>query len=331
MPLLLKDRAVTASPLPLITTAEARMLGISLTPSIWRRVRRGIYVNAHDYRALAPWQRYAVRVHAYARLHPDSILVLESAGVVHGLPHFDETALIHVLDPRRARSRRFGDVFVHTSFTPRTVIRIRGVLVTSMLDTVADLARVLPPAHTLAVVDSAISPAQGGPLTLDQLRTLAATQGDRRGGPQQRWAWDHADALAESPAETISRAVIAWSGFETPVLQKVFNYEGVVDRTDFFFPSNGAVGESDGWEKYQLDDRKAAVKALTDEKKREDRLRRHGHPFARWDLSGAEAVKPMVNALLATGLRRVAAPREHLLASLKTNPRAVPKAVRRPS
>ncbi|MGM7698560.1 hypothetical protein [Microbacterium sp. A84] len=330
MPLLLKDRAVVVSPLALVTTAEARMLHIVLTPTVWRRLRRGIYVNRAAYEKLLPWTKYSVRVHAFARLHPDAALCLESAAVPHGLPHFGQTEYIHVYDPHRSRSRKFGDVFVHTSIEQREVGRIGGVLTTSFLDTVIDLCRVLPPAHALTIADSAISPVQGGLLTLDQLRAESETQENRRGRSLLRWVWARADGLSESPSESVSRAVIEWSGFEQPELQRKFHYEGELDRTDFFFPSNGAIGEADGWEKYQLKDPKKAAVLLADEKRREDRLRRNGHPFARWEFAGARKVKPLVEALLAAKVRRIAPPQMRMLKTLSINPRAVPPPTSRP-
>ncbi|MGO2519299.1 MAG: hypothetical protein ACTH8F_04200 [Microbacterium sp.] len=105
MPLLLENRAATLSPLPLITTEEARMTRVSLSSSTWLRVRKGIYTNRGSYASAKPWIRYQVRVHAFARQHPDAILCLESAAVIHGIPLFGETRDIHVYSPDRKRAR----------------------------------------------------------------------------------------------------------------------------------------------------------------------------------------------------------------------------------
>lgn len=321
--LLLADRAATASPLPLVTARDARVAGLSLPAPGWSRVRRGVYVDEVEYEGLPPWVRYAVRVHAFARVHPDAVLCLESAAVLHGLPLFGETRDIHVYDPDRAASRRFGDVFVHASHDPRSVGEVGGVLATDLTDTVVDLARALPPAPALAVVDASISPVQGGTLDLETLRSIAASRVDRRHLRRLRWVWEQADAAAESPAESISRAAILWSGFERPVLQREFRYEGARDRVDFFFASTGAVGESDGWGKYGLDDPNAAAQVFREEKRREDRLRRHGHPFARWDLQDAVRVDPLVRALTAAGVPLVRPAQPAMLATLRSHPRTM--------
>lgn len=327
MPQLLTDRAVTRSPLPLVTSAEARVLRLPVTGPGFARVRRGVYVDAVAAARLTPWQRYALRVHAFALSHPDVVLCLESAAVVLGLPLFGETRDIHVFDAGRTASRRFGDVCVHTSADSRDVVRVDGILSTSLTDAVVDLARVLPPAQALAVVDAAISPRQGGALDMGVLEGRAASQVSRRGVARLAWAWMHADARAESPGESVSRAVIRWCGFEDPVLQPVFRYEGVTDRPDFLFPSSRTLGESDGWDKYGIgdDDTQAdAARRFRDEKRREDRLRRAGHPFARWEMADVWRVEPLAAALRRAAVR-IVRPRDRAgLANLRQTPRALP-------
>lgn len=324
MPLLLSDRAALTSPVPLVTAAESRALGIRIRAATHVRVRSGIHAPRAAYLALKPWERYAVRVHAFARAHPDLPLCLESAAVAWGLPHFGETKDIHAYNPARSRSRRFGDVAVHTSSDVRSVERQGGLLVTSLLDTASDLTRVLPLAEALAVADAAISPAQGGLLSLTQLREHASAQGMSRGSGRQRWLWERADGRSESPGESISRAVIEWCGYEDPELQQTFHYEGAEDRVDFHFASVRAIGESDGWGKYDLDDPEKAARLLMDEKHREDRLRRHDHPFARWVLSDAWRVAPLRRSLSAAGVPLVRPPQSAMLATLQLRPRAVP-------
>lgn len=324
MPIQLRDRAQATSPLPLYTTAEARMLGIRLSDVRWLRVRKGVYADRAAYAALPSWKRYAVRVHAFVRTHPNAVLCMESAGVLHGIPRFGETRDIHIYDPDLGHSSRHGDVSIHTSHDERRLTTVSGVRVTSMEDTILDLARVVPPAHALAMMDSAISPVQGGMLSLDDIRARGDRQQNQRGRARLRWVGEQADARSESPAESISRAVMQWSGFERPELQREFGYEGCVDRTDFYFASCRVIGEADGWGKYDLGDPVKAKQNLVAEKRREDRLRRNGHPFARWELRDAWQVVPLCDALTAAGVPRVAAPQPAMLATLRTNPRAKP-------
>ncbi len=330
MPLLIADRAVLESPLPIHTTSSARALGIRLDAR-WHRLRKGIYVNKAAYDALPHWKRYALRVHAYRVAHPDAILCLESAAVIHGLPSFGETRYIHVYDPSGRRSQRFGDVQIHTSATPRAVVEIRGILVTALVDTVVDLARVMNPADALAVADAALSPVQGGSATAEQLILLGEEARTSRGRARMRWVWAHADGRSESPTESVSRATIIWSGFEPPELQREFRYEGHTDRCDFLFESCQGIGEADGWSKYGLRDPKEAAERLADEKRREDRLRRHRHPFARWETRDAWRPDAVRGALIGAGIRPRYPRQLPFLATLGVRPRAIPLMTPKPA
>ena len=127
---------------------------------------------------------------------------------------FGEPRDIHIHDPDRTRSQRFGDVSVHTSADDRGIDE-RGLLrTTSLSRTAVDLMRVLPPAFRLAVADAAVSPAECGTSSLDLLRSEAEGDADRRGRARLRLLWPLVDARAESVGESVSRAVIRWSGFE---------------------------------------------------------------------------------------------------------------------
>lgn len=322
MPLLLADRAHLVSPLRLYSYDELRTLGANPSDSGWKRLRKGVYVSRERFEGSAPWVRYAVRVHALLRTNLDAVLCLESAAVLHGTPLFGETEDIHVYDPDLKSSWRHGDVSIHASATAREIVSIGGIRVTSTVDTLVDLIRVVPPAQGLAMADAALSPAQGGMLSIAALRERGFARGSGRGSARMSWVCDNADERAESPGESVSRAVVMWSGFERPELQMSFAYEGFRDRTDFYFASCHAVGESDGWGKYDLDDPARAAKHLREEKRREDRLRRNGHPFARWDWRDAQRVEPLERALVGAGVPRVTSPDYASLATLRRHPRA---------
>lgn len=265
MPPSLADHASLTSPVPLIVSSELRMLGLRASNRRLRRVRPGVHARDAAYQQLHPWQRYAARVHAFARTHPDAVLCLESAAVMHGLPLFNETLQIHVLADSGDKSRTFGDVVVHSSVDDRDLVTIAGIRCTDLLATAVDLTRVLPPAKAVAVADAAMSPFQGGTVRRSSVDDVLDGQVSSRGRARARWAWSHADERSESPGESISRVVIGWCGFEAPELQTRFTYEGAHDRVDFFFPSSRAIGEADGWGKYDLDDPDAAAERLADE------------------------------------------------------------------
>src|SRR6478735_8238815 len=76
------------------------------------RVRAGVYTFRDAWMALAPWERYLARVHAYALMAPHAVFAFESAAVLLGLPIFGEPHDIHVFSAERSASRRFSDVCV---------------------------------------------------------------------------------------------------------------------------------------------------------------------------------------------------------------------------
>lgn len=307
-------------PIELVLAADAR--GAGLRPSADAhlfRVRPGVYAPADQWRALAPWDRYLARVHAYALVSPGAVFAHESAAALLGLPVFGEPRRIHVFSTRRDHSVGYGDVVVHTSRDGRR-IRRGALAVTDPAETAVDLSRTLPPAHALAVVDAAIA-ARAPFTTLDEIVRIASRQVNRRGQARLAWVTASADARSESVAESVSRAVIAWWGFEAPDLQEEFLLEGRRDRVDFFWRRRRIIGEADGYGKYGStpDDVKAS---LIQEKVREDRLRRHVEGFVRWDFSDALHAIPLRDKLLHAGIRLVRPPRYAMLRTLPRFPRA---------
>lgn len=77
MPLLLRDRAQLITPTTLLTARDAAAAGIRPTHRTHHRVRAGVWTPLAHWQSLAPWERYAARVHAYLRICPDAILCLE--------------------------------------------------------------------------------------------------------------------------------------------------------------------------------------------------------------------------------------------------------------
>ena len=259
------------------------------------RLRRGVYAEAQDWEHLAPWERYRHRVLAHAAVSPRAVFSHESAAVLLGLPVFGEPRDIHVMS-ERARNKRVGDVLLHGSEAHRELCAVDGVLVTDPAHTAVDLGRILAPAQGLAVWDAVLR--AGG--YVSDLTRIWHRQPSSRNTRTLQWLEQFADPRAESPTESVSRAVISWLGFPTPELQHEFRVEGAADRGDFWWESAQILGESDGLSKYGTEDPLSVLRA---EKTREDRLRRHVLGLARW--TSAEAYQPEVlrARLRAAGLR----------------------------
>ncbi|MFB7892122.1 hypothetical protein ACFC1I_07985 [Microbacterium sp. NPDC056044] len=289
------------------------------------RIRPGAYVPKNKWDALQPWERYRLRVLAVARVWKSPVFCLESAAVLQGLPIFGEPTHIHVLSAD-GRSWSEGDVIVHGHSSERGVTDAAGTRVTALSDTAVDLARVLPPAFALAVVDAAARILERSGEAID-VSERGRAQANRRGVRQLDWVQERANPLSESAGEAVSRAVIEWLGYEAPVLQQVFSYEGETDRCDFYWRRLRIIGESDGYGKYDDADPDAMKAHFVREKKREDRLRRHEGGFARWDWGDTMRFESLDAKLRASGLTPVRSRQSLMLRTLAQNPRSIaPKA-----
>ena len=311
-------------PSPLVLTREQPSLVRHLgRAGLLHRVRPGVHVRADEWHRLEPWDRYLLRVHAVARTWRAPVFCLESAAALHGMPVFDEPRDVHLLGDD-GRTWRQGDVWVHGTQDARLVVDEDGFSLTGAVDTAVDLCRVLPPAFALAVADTAMRGLHRHGLAFDLARHGRA-QADRRALRQLDWLQARASHLAESVGESVSRAVIEWLGYEDPELQVRFRHEGASDRADFYWRRLRTVGESDGWGKYDADDPEAVKSHFVDEKRREDRLRRHESGFIRWEWADVMTYERLDERLRQGGLPRVRPVQASLLQTLAVNPRSLPR------
>ncbi|QGU26507.1 hypothetical protein [Microbacterium oryzae] len=280
-------------------------------------LRRGMHASSEEWHVLPSHERYALRVAAAIAVLRDPILCLESAAVVWGLPVFGEPNEIHTLHVGRGHSYRRKDVFAHTSSRSRDIVRIRGVRVTSLLETTIDLARVMPLAFAVAVFDRAL---RMGLLVGDIEGRVQQAVGCR-GTQALRRALEMSDVRSESVLESISRVVIHLLGFEAPELQVEFEIDGEIRRVDAWWPSVGVIGEADGKVKYQQDDPSLTSAVLVDERRREKQLQVAAGRVIRWDWSDVVRVTPLERILLAAGVPRPRPAAPNIHAALR-NPRS---------
>lgn len=296
---------IVPSPLPLIL---ARDEGVSHTERGWRsgalkRLARGVYVETARWDALPPWEKQLVRVHAALATDPRRVICGESAATALGVLIAYPDRPVHLL-VNEGTSREYRGIRTHVSVDPREIIMIDGIRLTSSVTTVVDLARSRPPAEALAYadallrIDAAVRPAS--------LLALNESLRSGRGRRQARWALERATGTPESVLESASLAVIEWLGYEAPILQQEFFFEGHLDRADFYWPNANIIGEADGDVKYSSDLGDPA-RAIVDEKRRENRLRRNTDGLARWGWTELYEIEPVDAALRAAGLRPVRA------------------------
>lgn len=266
------------------------------------RVTRGVYAPADQWAALAPWRRYLARVHAAAMRHPDAVFALDAASAIRGYVVVGDPLVVHVVSDATTASRSSGGVRVHTVSEPRAVERVDGLLVTTAVDTVVDIARTRHHAVALAVADAALR--KEPHLRVEHFVAANESRISTRGRRLARWPLHNATSDAESPLESIDRAVIDWLGFPEPELQHRFLGASPRDdlRVDKWWPQFAIAGESDGDLKYLGDERKTRTALRA-------RHRRDAELFARgvaavphWGWAEVVAVDPLRAILRSAGL-----------------------------
>lgn len=283
----------------MIPAREARHSSRAVRAGELIPVLRGVYAPAAAWRDLAPWDQYLARVHAAVLRYPDAVLCLESAACHRGLPTFGDPGTVHFLVGEGEKSRVSGGIVVHTTRDTRVIEEIDGILVTSLTDTVVDLARSRHNAIGLAVADAALR--QGPNLTAAHLRAANEVRLTSRGRRHARWPLERATHLAESPLESVDRSVIEWLGFPAPELQVRIG----PDRVDKWWARLAIAGESDGEVKYGGSVAERAA-ALRDRRDRDARLIRNGaRAVPHWGWHEALAADPLHAVLVAAGLRSV--------------------------
>ncbi|UJP11551.1 hypothetical protein L2X99_08730 [Microbacterium sp. KUDC0406] len=250
---------------------------------------------------LPPWEKYLVQVHAAAMVNPDRVFCHESAAALLGVLIAYPTRPVHVLT-ESSSSRLYKGVRTHTSVDDREAIVEDGIALTAPLSTAVDLARSTAPAEGLAYADALMRIDTA--ITRPRLLALNEDLGSGRGRQQARWPLGRASGIPESVLESASLAVIEWLGYEVPVLQKTFFFEGFEDRTDFYWAREDAAGEADGLVKYTGEFGDPSV-AIIGEKTREDRLRRHLAGFGRWGWDEVVDYDALDATLRSMGLRPV--------------------------
>lgn len=211
----------------------------------------------------------------WRHLAEGTVISHTSAALLHGLPVLRER--LGPVTAIRTTSNGSRSRYLHcrrASLAPGEVIELDGIRATSLARTVCDLATTLPFDEALAAADAAL--ARG----VQRGQLVAA--GRARGRIARVRA--HADPSSESPAESMSRALILDAGLPPPALQhEVADRAGrVVARADFAWPELRVIGEFDGAVKYDGSLGTAPADAIAEERQREWRLRDLGWTVVRW-------------------------------------------------
>lgn len=210
-----------------------------LRRSCWRRLFPDVYVHrdvpvTHGVRAIA----------AGRLLLPDDVVTGVSAATLWGVPLGSADEDVEITRwPGRHPVRVPGLRVRRADMEERTVVRHRGVHLTTPEATAVRLAAALPRVDAVAAVDQLVVLAGAD---LEEVRWLAGTV-DGPGCRRARQAVALADGLAESPQESRLRLLIGDHGLPAPVAQfRVVDGGRVVARVDFGWPVQRVALEYDG-------------------------------------------------------------------------------------
>jgi len=296
----------------LTTTADLTRVGVGVGELRRRvaqgslvRVRRGVFRRAGD---LPSATAHRLLIDAtLGDLGAGAVISHASAGILHGLPvPVSALGRVSVSHARRGRGHVTRGVRDRGCPVPESdVIEIEGMPVTSLARTVVDLGRDLSFDWGVAVADYA--------LRAGLAREVLAVQVERSrrwpGNARARAVVSFADARAESPGESRSRALLAQAGLPAPTLQFEVWADGVLlGRADFAWEDHGVLGEFDGLAKYGalLRPGETPADALAREKVREDGFRGAGWLVTRWvwkELSNPDLLGKKVGRALELGAR----------------------------
>ncbi|ALJ19910.1 hypothetical protein [Microbacterium sp. No. 7] len=280
------------------------------------KVRRGVFAEREAWRALAPWDRYLARVHAVALDHPGAVFCDESAAALLGAAVFGDPHVVHVSVPAGATSRQSGGIRTRVRTETDGILSSAGMTATDAVVTAVTLARHRHPVIGLAVADSILRLDRS--LTRDMLRAENEHRASGRGRACARWVIDRATPLAESPLESVSRAVTEWLGFPDPVLQREFVATGgTTDRGDLWWPHLRLLAEADGDVKYD-GTHGDPLEALQKRRTRDIRLLAgEVSKIAHFGWTEVTFVDPYRALLLGQGLQTVAPENTAALAGVK--------------
>lgn len=275
---------------------------------------RGVHVAASRWETLTVDDRFRLRsIAARHAIAPGEVLSHHSAAALHGLPVVDAW-------PDRAETTVLGGSALTSSATlrrhrvvrpPETVL-IDGILVTSLAQTVVDLATELPFPAAVAAGDAALGMLErreGGAgvarLRVDLAR-IAGLLGSGRGSARARRVLAFVDPLSESPGESITRAALHLLSAPAPVVQhRITGISGRVWRVDLGWPELGVVLEFDGRAKYtdpRLRQGRSAEQVVYDEKLREDDIRPRVRAFGRVDWTTARDLRRLASRVVVLGI-----------------------------
>ncbi len=152
-----------------------------------------------------------------AHVGPESVAVIGSAAIVHGLQGLPQVWTPQLAVPPGLERRQRAGMEIHVwDLGEHEVVVVDAIAVTNVIRTLADVCRVLPDLQSVALVDSAMHQRLIRP---EQLPDVRAMMERRRGCVAGRRRLELARAGAQSPGETRVRLLAAQAGMPPDELQ----------------------------------------------------------------------------------------------------------------
>ena len=286
------------------------------------RLRRGIYVPQDIWSTADADARYLMRIQAAVLSRQSRPVVSHlSAARVWGLPILGQWPTdVHLQGGSgQTRSSKNWIAWHHDPLPTEDVTEIDGLLVTTRLRTLVDLARSQPFRSAVISLDAGLQENFARPggsrlpvITRDEVLDRVLQLGSARGTRRARQSVAFADARSGSVGESLSRTGIFLAAMPMPDLQVVYPHAFGEDQVDFRWKRRFHVkrlpllGEFDGELKYTRGEfmgGRTIGEVVWAEKRREDRLRAPGRGMARWLWADALRPERLRALLLNAGLR----------------------------
>lgn len=269
-------------------------------------IGHGIYVTqtvASQFAGLEHGDHWLRAAAVLVAAGPGSVLSHQSAALAHNIDVIGQVDHVTMTTTQPGRRGRRNGVHRYQVVSRPEIVRKFGLPVTTPLRTVIDLIRTLPFPEGVVAADCA---ARLGEITLAELRLEAERLPQRPGSVRLARAAYFADSQAESPLESLARAVFDDGGLPPPVLQMpIHGDRGFIGRVDFYWPQHKTIAEVDGAAKYADPDR--ARKQLW----RDKALRETGHEVVHFNWTEVttqpERVVMSIRAAFARAARNSAA------------------------
>lgn len=263
---------------------SARALARAVDDGHFVKIRHGWYCRTPD-EDDTHTSAHTREVEAALSAGPDGAVASHtSAALLHGLPLIDAPAhSVHLSQDRSTGARVARGLTLHSAPRGLQVVEKRGLPVTSVAQTVADVARTCGFVTGVCAADRALYKEL---MTAEEFAAEVERHRGRTGAATLREVAAFADGLSESPGESLSRCVIArFPEIPRPRLQHEFHRPdgSFVARTDFDWDGR-LVGEFDGKTKYtgRAGPGEDPGEVAWKEKRREDEIRALGPFVVRW-------------------------------------------------